>query len=624
LLIVREMDSSRNIFWGLVVKPGKRYETEVQEPFRITKACLEPATATSKTSSVFVECDNNEEFIIANLNAKNINETIDLSFNEGEKICFKVDGPGTVHMTGNLLDDPPPDGMLGGDWSEEESSEESEEETMETSGDKIREVSGKEAKKILKRKSEETKEGKKAKKAKVEDGDSTVDTSLGDLDDTENYAEENESEDDSDEESDSNEENTTVGDTTAEMADTTAASDDDDDSSEEESDEEPLKKSPSKKVESPMKKKTEKSKVSVNGDNKTPKEKKDDTTGTEVQKMKTKVKENKTAQQVETIAASDEDENDSSEEESDETSPRKKVESPTKKKTDESKLSVNENIEKKDDTAGTEAPKMKTNVEENKTPKQVERTAASDDDEDPSEEESDEEPPKMSPPKTVDSPTMKETGDVKTSKEKNDDTTGTETPKIKTKVKEKKTPKQVETEEKFVKTPKAELKTPKQSKTSKEENLTTPKEVTKTPKTDVKTPREDAKTPKQEVKTPKASQTPGKTPKRTLKGGVQVEDLKEGSGQECKPGNMIGMYYEGRLKDNNKKFDGVQSGKPFKFKLGAGQVIKGWDVGVLGMKVGGKRRLTIPAKLGYGAQGSPPVIPGNSTLVFDIECKSVK
>jgi len=147
--VVSEMDSNRNIFWGLVVKPGKRYETEVQEPFRITKACLEPATVDSKVSSVFVECDNNEEFIIANLSAKNFNETIDLSFNEGEKICFKVDGPGTVHMTGNLLDDPPPDGMLGGDWSEEESSEESEEETIEASGDKIREVSDKEAKKDI-------------------------------------------------------------------------------------------------------------------------------------------------------------------------------------------------------------------------------------------------------------------------------------------------------------------------------------------------------------------------------------------------------------------------------------------------------------------------------------------
>jgi len=508
------MDPSRNIFWGLVVKPGKRYETEVQEPFRITKACLEPATAGGKVSSVFVECDNNEEFIIANLNAKNFNETVDLSFNEGEKICFKVDGPGTVHMTGNLLDDPPPDGMLGGDdWSEEES-EESEEEAVEAPGGKIREVSEKEAEKILKRKNEneESKGDKKAKKAKVEEIDTTVDTSLGDLDDTENFAEENDSESDDDDEDDSDaessdEENTTVGDTTAEMADTTAASDDEGDeseSSEEDSDED--EKEPTKPVETPSKKK-----VIPNGDVKTPTDKKKG--GVDASKINLKEKEIKASKVVE--------------------------------------------VEKNLSTPKSES---KNSKKESKTPKQ----------------------------------------EVKTLKD------------------DSKTPK---TE---LKTPKQESKTPKQeSKTPKLESKT-PKVETKTPKQEPKTPKDDSKTPKQDPKTPKDSQTPGKTPKRTLKGGVQVEDIKEGSGQECKAGHMVGMYYEGRLKSNNKRFDGLQSGKPFKFKLGSGQVIKGWDVGVLGMKVGGKRKLIIPAQLGYGAQGAPPDIPPNSTLVFDIECKFVK
>merc|ERR1712240_598890 len=102
-----------------------------------------------------------------------------------------------------------------------------------------------------------------------------------------------------------------------------------------------------------------------------------------------------------------------------------------------------------------------------------------------------------------------------------------------------------------VKTQKAVTKTPKTDVKTSKDDVKTPKQELKTPKEEAKTPKQEAKTPKQEVKTSKDSQTPGKTPKRTLKGGVQVEDLKEGSGPECKPGNMVGMYYEGRLKSNN-------------------------------------------------------------------------
>ena len=74
--------------------------------------------------------------------------------------------------------------------------------------------------------------------------------------------------------------------------------------------------------------------------------------------------------------------------------------------------------------------------------------------------------------------------------------------------------------------------------------------------------------------------------RRTVKGGVVVEELSAGNGPEARRGKMVGMYYEGRLKGNNKKFDACQSGKPFKFRLGHGEVIKGWDLGVEGMKVG--------------------------------------
>lgn len=82
------------------------------------------------------------------------------------------------------------------------------------------------------------------------------------------------------------------------------------------------------------------------------------------------------------------------------------------------------------------------------------------------------------------------------------------------------------------------------------------------------------------------------------------------------------MYYEGRLK-NGKIFDKTLVGTPFKFKLGMNEVIKGWDVGVQGMKVGGKRTITIPPVMGYGKSGAPPKIPPNAILKFDIELKGI-
>lgn len=108
-----------------------------------------------------------------------------------------------------------------------------------------------------------------------------------------------------------------------------------------------------------------------------------------------------------------------------------------------------------------------------------------------------------------------------------------------------------------------------------------------------------------------------------LQGGLLVEDVKAGNGAEAKPGKKIQVTYVGRLKSNNKVFDSTKSGPGFKLTLGRGEVIKGWDLGLAGMKVGGKRRLTIPPGLAYGAKGNPPVIPANSTLVFDVELKNV-
>jgi len=105
---------------------------------------------------------------------------------------------------------------------------------------------------------------------------------------------------------------------------------------------------------------------------------------------------------------------------------------------------------------------------------------------------------------------------------------------------------------------------------------------------------------------------------------LQIEDLKAGAGAEAKAGQTVTVHYVGTL-TNGSKFDSSRDrNEGFTFKLGAGMVIKGWDQGVAGMKVGQLRKLTIPPELAYGANGYPPVIPPNSTLVFEVELLGVK
>ena len=110
----------------------------------------------------------------------------------------------------------------------------------------------------------------------------------------------------------------------------------------------------------------------------------------------------------------------------------------------------------------------------------------------------------------------------------------------------------------------------------------------------------------------------------TLPSGTKYEDVAVGTGPEAKAGAMVRVHYTGTL-TNGKKFDSSRDrNQPFPFQLGEGQVIKGWDEGVAGMKVGGKRKLTIPPSAGYGPGGMPPVIPPNSTLLFDVELLGVQ
>lgn len=106
------------------------------------------------------------------------------------------------------------------------------------------------------------------------------------------------------------------------------------------------------------------------------------------------------------------------------------------------------------------------------------------------------------------------------------------------------------------------------------------------------------------------------------KQGLKIETLKQGSGEEVKKNDVIAVHYTGRLEDGTKFDSSLDRGEPFTFTLGIGQVIKGWDLGVLGMKIGEKRQLTIPPELGYGAGGIGP-IPPNATLIFEIELLSI-
>ncbi len=105
---------------------------------------------------------------------------------------------------------------------------------------------------------------------------------------------------------------------------------------------------------------------------------------------------------------------------------------------------------------------------------------------------------------------------------------------------------------------------------------------------------------------------------------LKIEDLQVGSGDSPKAGDVVSVHYTGWL-ENGTKFDSsVDRGEPFEFVIGQGQVIKGWDEGVMTMKEGGKRRLTIPPELGYGARGAGGVIPPNATLIFEVELLDVK
>jgi|CXWL01.1.fsa_nt_gi FKBP-type peptidyl-prolyl cis-trans isomerase FkpA len=126
------------------------------------------------------------------------------------------------------------------------------------------------------------------------------------------------------------------------------------------------------------------------------------------------------------------------------------------------------------------------------------------------------------------------------------------------------------------------------------------------------------------TRTATASETKTAMQEVTTASGLKYTELVVGTGAEAKAGQMVTVHYTGWLLDGTKFDSSVDRNDPFAFALGRGQVIRGWDEGVAGMKIGGKRKLTIPADLGYGSRGAGGVIPPNATLVFEVELLGVK
>ena len=132
------------------------------------------------------------------------------------------------------------------------------------------------------------------------------------------------------------------------------------------------------------------------------------------------------------------------------------------------------------------------------------------------------------------------------------------------------------------------------------------------------------------VTTPSATSAPTATSgategqERTLPGGLKVIDLKVGNGPIAEIGKSVSVHYTGWLTDGTKFDSSVERGEPIAFALGTPNIIRGWNEGLKGMRVGGKRKLTIPSSLAYGDEGRPPVIPPGATLVFEVELMDVR
>jgi len=493
------------MFWGVIIKPDKRYEQTVEDPFHISKACIEPTTSKGKITSVYVE-SNDEEFLVCNLSDKILNETLDLNFNMGDKIVFKTSGTGVVHLTGYNIQEEEGPSMFEDedDYSSEDEAAEVEEIPALVNGKKRKAgASGDEATPATKKRNERKAAIEMAKKIAntIKKADNDEDES--DDEDYEDVDGEGEDEEGEEEEDSSDEEETEADDTL---------------------DESGVIRRGLSILESTME-----------GDT--------------------------------TVGDSTLD-------------------------TSEIDTSAMDTSAMDTSAADTPAKPIAVKAEKAKTPAKAEKA--------------------KTPAKAAKDTPAKAAKDTPAKAAKD---TPAKAAKVEKEVNDKENETTNKPAEENTELTKSAKKKKKEKKAKGDDSPVKPVAETKTEEV------VETKTPKKEAT--EAKKTPAKTPKRTLKGGIQLEDLKVGNGPEATGKKMIGMYYEGKLKSNNKVFDSCLRGKPFKFRLGAGEVIKGWDVGIEGMKVGGKRRLSIPPAMAYGAKGAPPDIPANSHLVFEVECKAV-
>ena len=135
---------------------------------------------------------------------------------------------------------------------------------------------------------------------------------------------------------------------------------------------------------------------------------------------------------------------------------------------------------------------------------------------------------------------------------------------------------------------------------------------------------ENSVLPTSVITEPNPADVAGNSATMTKIDALKIEDVSIGTGNAVKPGDTLVMHYRGTLTDGKKFDSSYDRGNPFETQIGVGMVIKGWDQGVPGMKIGGKRKLYIPSELGYGSRGAPGVIPPNSDLIFEVELLEIK